>query len=63
MQRKRIARFDNDATAERLARLEALWKDTFPYMPIGLFELVGAPGSGQLPTSWAAEPARSGAGS
>ena len=40
--RRRIARFESEAAANRLADTETVWKNTYPYLPLGLFELVGA---------------------
>ncbi len=40
--RARINRFESEAAARRLADTEASWKARYPYVPIGLFELLGA---------------------
>ena len=39
--RARINRFESEAAARRLADIEADWVARYPYVPIGLFELLG----------------------
>lgn len=41
--RRRIGRYGSSGEAERLAALEESWKETYPFMPPTLFELVGTP--------------------
>ncbi|MGM0577267.1 MAG: hypothetical protein ACQEXJ_16190 [Myxococcota bacterium] len=51
--RRRITRYESEAAAQRLANLEERWKAHYPYVPFGLFELLGPPRDRALPESWA----------
>jgi len=53
--RRRILMYGTRASAERLARIEKRWKAQYPYIPEGLFELLGVDRDRRphAPRSWA----------
>jgi hypothetical protein len=51
--RKRIARYESESAANRLKDIETYWKSDYPYMEIGLFELLGPRYQPSVPESWA----------
>jgi len=53
--RQRIGRYESQAAAETLQAIEARWRSSYPYVPMGLFELIGPPHTLSVPGSWAVE--------
>ncbi len=51
----RINRYESTAVAEELARTEAEWRATWPYLPLTLYELLGSEVKGGVPASWIRE--------
>lgn len=52
--RGRITRYESEAAAMGLARTETRWKADYPYVPFGLYELLGPDRGLGVPTAWRA---------
>ena len=53
--RRRIARYESQAAAERLKVIEGRWKTNYSYLPMELFELIGPEQTLAVPNNWAAD--------
>ena len=49
----RIRRYESRAIANELNEKEGLWRSYYPYISIWLFEQLGTPRAGWVPSSWA----------
>jgi len=49
----RIRRYESKAIANELNEKEGMWRSYYPYISIWLFEQLGSPRAGWVPSSWA----------